>query len=60
MARGGKKASASDDFASPPGGAAPGASKQRKSEALLKDLLGNAQDDGPVREHSSRCRRCRC
>ena len=59
MARGGKKASASDDFASPPGGAAH-ASKKRKSEALLKDLLGNAQDDGPVREHSSRCRRCRC
>lgn len=46
MARG-KKASASDDFASP---AAPhGASKKRKSEALLKDLLGATQDDGPVR-----------
>ena len=45
MARG-KKASASDDFASP---AAHGASKKRKSEALLKDLLGVTQDDGPVR-----------
>ena len=44
MARG-KKASASD-FASP---AAHGASKKRKSEALLKDLLGVTQDDGPVR-----------
>ena len=47
MARGGKKAggaSASDGFASPVNAA----SKKRKSEALLKDLLGTT-DDGLVR-----------
>ena len=53
MARGGKKASASDDFASPP--AAHGASKKRKSEALLKDLLGNTPDEGPVRACTCCC-----
>ena len=48
MARGGKKASASEGGASPaPLHAA--AAKKRKSEALLKDLLGNTQDDGLVR-----------
>lgn len=52
MARGGKSALSA--------GASPvphAAAKKRKSEALLKDLLGVAtQDDGPVRPNSAALR----